>query len=72
MVMETNKIIPVNDNYKHMEGNAAAHIKSTFYGQNLTLIVEDSELKLGTWQGVYFCEFDGTRTRKIWVKIIRD
>ncbi len=72
IVMETNKIIPFDNNYKHMEGNAAAHIKSTFYGQNLTLLIEDSELKLGTWQGIYFCEFDGPRRRKVWVKIVRD
>lgn len=70
ILMETNKIVPFDDNYKHMEGNSPAHIKSTFYGQNLTLIIENSALKLGTWQGIYFCEFDGPRTRKMWVKIM--
>lgn len=72
ILMETNKIVPFDDNYKHMEGNSPAHIKSTFYGQNLTLIIENSALKLGTWQGIYFCEFDGPRTRKVWVKIVKD
>jgi secondary thiamine-phosphate synthase enzyme len=70
--METNKIIPFDDNYTHVEENAAAHIKSTFYGQSLTVIIENSQLKLGTWQGIYFCEFDGPRTRKAWVKLISD
>ena len=68
IISKINKIIPLNDNYDHMEGNSDAHIKSSLFGQTLNLIIEDSRLMLGTWQGVYFCEFDGPRTRKIYVK----
>jgi secondary thiamine-phosphate synthase enzyme len=67
-----NKIVPQNDNYKHLEGNSAAHIKASFFGFTQHIIIEDSKLVLGTWQGIYFCEFDGPRHRQIHVKIIRD
>ncbi len=68
IISKINKLIPQNDNYDHMEGNSDAHIKSSLFGQTLNLIIEDSRLLLGTWQGVYFCEFDGPRTRKIYIK----
>jgi len=70
MLMELNKIIPLSDNYKHNEGNSAAHIKSTLVGASETIHINKGSIKLGTWQGIYFCEFDGPRTRQIWVKII--
>ncbi|WP_347860763.1 secondary thiamine-phosphate synthase enzyme YjbQ [Salimicrobium sp. PL1-032A] len=54
----------------HAEGNTASHMKTSTVGHSQTLIVEDGRLVLGTWQGVYFCEFDGPRTRKVVVKII--
>ena len=54
--------------YRHSEGNSDAHIKSSLVGPSLTVIVEDGRLKLGTWQGIYFAEFDGPRRRKLWVK----
>ena len=61
-------IIPLNDpGYRHMEGNSAAHIKSSLFGCSLNVIVENGRLQLGTWQGIYFAEFDGPRTRKVWV-----
>ncbi len=56
--------------YRHGEGNSDAHIKSSLFGPSLTVIIEDGELVLGTWQGIYFCEFDGPRFRKCIVKIM--
>ncbi len=70
IVKEMNKIVPFEDGYQHMEGNAAAHIKSVIFGPNLSLFVEGGNLVLGTWQGVFFCEFDGPRRRKVHVKVI--
>lgn len=70
MVKALNKVIPFNDNYAHMEGNSAAHIKATLTGSSETIIIENGRLKLGTWQGIFFCEYDGPRNRKLWVKII--
>ena len=69
MIKEINKIVPFSDNYRHFEGNSAAHIKSSMIGTSETVIVENGKLKLGRWQGIYFCEFDGPRRRKIWVKV---
>lgn len=68
MIMELNKVIPFDDNYHHMEGNSAAHIKSSLMGISLSVIIDEGRLMLGTWQGIYFCEFDGPRQRKVWVK----
>jgi secondary thiamine-phosphate synthase enzyme len=69
MIKEINKIVPFNDNYRHFEGNSAAHIKSSMIGASETIIVENGKLKLGRWQGIYFCEFDGPRRRKVWIKV---
>jgi len=71
MLMELNKIIPFQDNYRHMEGNSAAHIKATLFGNEQTLLIENGRIQLGTWQGIFFCEFDGPRTRKVWVNLIK-
>ena len=70
IVMEMNKMVPFEDGYQHMEGNAAAHIKSVIFGPNLSLFVEGGDIVLGTWQGVFFCEFDGPRRRKVHMKVI--
>jgi len=70
IVMELNKIIPFNDNYSHLEGNSAAHIKASIIGSSVNIPVKNNYLLLGTWQGICFCEFDGPRTRKYFVKII--
>ncbi len=70
MVMELNKVIPFQDRYLHSEGNSAAHIKTTLVGSSENIIVEDGRLMLGTWQGIFLCEFDGPRTRQVWVKTI--
>lgn len=64
-----NKLIPFEDNYLHLEGNSAAHIKASLLGFSQQVIIEDNKLVLGTWQGIYFCEFDGPRNRKVYVKI---
>lgn len=65
-----NKVIPFDDNFKHMEGNSAAHIKVSLFGPSETVALEKGNLVLGTWQSLFFCEFDGPRTRKINVTII--
>jgi len=70
ILMELNKIIPYDDTYRHMEGNAAAHIKASLIGSSVTIFVENSQLQLGTWQGIFFCEFDGPRTRQVWVRFL--
>lgn len=62
------KLVPRSGDYRHMEGNSDAHIKSSLFGPEQLLIVEKGEIQLGTWQGIYFCEFDGPRSRKLWVK----
>ncbi len=59
------KIVPNNIDYKHMEGNSPSHIMATLTGSSLTILVENHQLVLGTWQKVFFCEFDGPRTRKV-------
>ena len=68
IISKINKLIPISDSYAHIEGNSDAHIKASLFGQTLNLIIEDSKLLLGIWQGIYFCEFDGARTRKVYVK----
>ena len=70
IIMELNKTIPFNDGYSHMEGNSAAHIKSTLVGASVQIPVENGRLTLGTWQGIFFCEFDGPRNRSVIVQII--
>ncbi len=72
ILAELNRLIPLTGSYQHTEGNSAAHIKSTVIGPSQTFIIEGGQLALGTWQGLFFCEFDGPRTRKVWIKIIRD
>ena len=70
MLMEINKVIPFTDSYRHIEGNSAAHIKATLFGNSEMIIINNGRLQLGTWQGVFICEFDGPRTRKVSVKFI--
>jgi secondary thiamine-phosphate synthase enzyme len=64
MVTELNKIVPFDDCYHHAEGNSAAHIKTTLTGSSVTVPISNGTLQLGTWQGIYFCEYDGARSRK--------
>jgi secondary thiamine-phosphate synthase enzyme len=67
-----NRLVPRDHNFAHSEGNSDAHIKSTIVGTSRTLLVENGKPLLGTWQSVYFCEFDGPRVRKVAVKILPD
>ena len=71
MIMELNKIVPYQDNYQHLEGNSAAHIKSSLIGSSVSVFIENGNLQLGTWQGIFLCEFDGPRQRQVWVKLTR-
>jgi len=70
ILRELDKVIPWRDNYDHDEGNAAAHIKASLVGSSQAVFVSGGRLRLGTWQGVFFAEFDGPRTRRIWVKVV--
>ncbi|MCF8067082.1 MAG: secondary thiamine-phosphate synthase enzyme YjbQ [Desulfobacterales bacterium] len=69
--MILNKIVPWEDKYRHMEGNSPAHVKATLVGASELIAIENGRLLLGTWQGIFFCEFDGPRTRKIHVNLIK-
>jgi len=70
IIMELNKIVPFQDPYRHMEGNSPSHIKASLAGCSQVVFVESGKLVLGTWQGIFFCEFDGPRDRKVHVKVI--
>jgi len=72
ILAELDKVVPLNDNYRHMEGNAAAHIKASMLGASETVFIENGALVLGTWQSIFFCEFDGPRTRRVLVQIIKN
>ncbi len=72
MIMELNKIVPFKDHYRHTEGNSPSHIKASLLGCSQIVLVESGKLVLGTWQGIFFCEFDGPRDRKVHVKVISD
>lgn len=68
MTMELNKIVPLEDGYRHAEGNSAAHIKASMMGSSAAVMIENGKLVLGTWQAIFFCEFDGPRTRRVLVR----
>jgi len=70
MIMELNKIVPFEDGYRHNEGNSAAHLKSSLVGISELIPLENGQPLLGTWQGIYFCEFDGPRQRKLHIRVI--
>lgn len=65
-----NKLIPWDDHFKHMEGNSAAHIKVSLFGPSETIPLENGSMILGTWQSIFFCEFDGPRNRRVNIQII--
>ena len=69
MIRALHRMVPENERYEHMEGNSPAHVKASLLGMSETLIVYKGKLILGTWQGIYFCEFDGPRMRKLMIKI---
>jgi secondary thiamine-phosphate synthase enzyme len=62
------RMVPWNSDYRHSEGNTAAHVKASLMGSSVQVIVREGRLLLGMWQSIYFCEFDGPRTRKFWLK----
>lgn len=72
ILKELDKIVPWDDGYKHLEGNSAAHIKASMMGFSQVVIIHNKKLLLGSWQGIYFCEFDGPRSRKVYVKVVGD
>jgi secondary thiamine-phosphate synthase enzyme len=63
------RIAPRAGSYRHAEGNSDAHLKASLVGSSLRVLVEGGKLALGTWQGIYFCEFDGPRRRQLWVQV---
>lgn len=69
ILMILNRVIPFDDDYRHAEGNSAAHIKATLVGASETIFIQKGDLLLGTWQGIFFCEFDGPRSRRVHVQI---
>lgn len=70
MLAALDRAVPLSANYRHSEGNSAAHVKSSLVGASETVIIENGCLVLGTWQSIFFCEFDGPRTRKVIIKFI--
>jgi secondary thiamine-phosphate synthase enzyme len=69
IIEKLNDLVPPNAGYRHMEGNADSHIKASLMGSSVSVMVEKGRLLLGTWQKIFFCEFDGPRTRKVYVKL---
>ncbi len=72
IVAQLEVMVPQHGKYRHMEGNSPAHIKASMMGSSVTLLIEGGKPVLGTWQGVFFCEFDGPRSRKVMVKVVPD
>lgn len=72
IVAQLEVMAPQHNNYLHMEGNSSAHIKASLVGSSETLLIEGGKLVLGTWQGVFFCEFDGPRNRNLLIKVVPD
>jgi len=64
------EVVPASLAYQHDEGNSTAHVKASLVGSSASVIVEDGRLSLGTWQAIYFCEFDGPRRRRVWVGLL--
>jgi secondary thiamine-phosphate synthase enzyme len=71
ILMVLNRIVPWKAAYRHMEGNSPAHLKTSIIGSSETIAVEAGRLVLGTWQGIFLCEFDGPRTRKLDVRLFQ-
>jgi secondary thiamine-phosphate synthase enzyme len=71
ILMVLNKLISDQEAYRHQEGNAPAHVKTSLIGPQLTVFVSKGRLVLGTWQGIFFCEFDGPRSRRLHVKVVQ-
>jgi secondary thiamine-phosphate synthase enzyme len=72
IIAQLDALVPQRGKYRHTEGNAAAHIKASLLGSSETLMIENGRLFLGTWQGIFFCEFDGPRSRSVLVKVVAE
>lgn len=73
LLADLDRLVPQNQSYyRHYEGNSAAHLKASIIGSSVTVFVEDGKLLFGTWQGIFFCEFDGPRNRRVHVKLLPD
>lgn len=70
IIEKLSKLVPADGDYRHLEGNADAHIKASLIGPSVTVLVNDGKLVLGTWQRIFFCEFDGPRTRQVFVQTV--
>ncbi len=70
ILLALKKMVPDSLPYEHSEGNSPAHIKAGLIGSSAMVMVEHGRLNLGTWQGIYFCEFDGPRRRKVWIRTL--
>jgi secondary thiamine-phosphate synthase enzyme len=71
IISKLTRLVPKNENYRHIEGNSDSHIKTSMMGSSVTVIIENNSLVLGTWQKIYFCEFDGPRSRDVYIKILK-
>jgi len=69
ILLSLRRQVPELPEFRHAEGNSTAHVKASLMGSSVTVLVEDGRLQLGTWQGIYLAEFDGPRTRKVWVRV---
>ncbi|MBR4691921.1 MAG: secondary thiamine-phosphate synthase enzyme YjbQ [Oscillospiraceae bacterium] len=72
LIMGLGRLVPWEDGYRHVEGNSGAHLKAGLIGASEQIIVENGRLVLGVWQGIYLCEFDGPRQRRVWLKLTGD
>ena len=70
IIATLDKVFPVQGDYRHYEGNSHAHLKSSYVGAEKTIIIKDGKPLLGTWQSVFFCEFDGPRNRRVFIKVL--
>ncbi|MCD6295414.1 MAG: YjbQ family protein [Deltaproteobacteria bacterium] len=70
IIKKLKQLVPPHDGYRHMEGNSDSHIKASIMGSSVTVLVEGGRLVLGTWQKIFYCEFDGPRSRKVFVKMV--
>lgn len=70
ILFSIDRLCPIYKQFRHLEGNSAAHAKTTLVGNSASLIINDGILQLGQWQGIYFADFDGPRNRELWVKIV--
>jgi len=69
IIMTLKKIVPDSLPYRHSEGNSPAHVKACLVGSSVNIIIDEGQISLGTWQGIFFCEFDGPRSRRVYVKV---